>query len=339
MSDSASSRLRSALAPAPSQAKRSINGLSQLLSQRLSSTPVISPAASSDEPKDANDISSPPPSSGAAAAVALSRPPPPSSAVQRGGGHFAQFSSQVFEPDSTATFGDEWERLRASQGWAPGSQVYQRERARALRNELRACYFPSPSAKIEEEEEEEEQFVSKEEVEVRGEAGAGAPVAVKKKEASGEENDREAMSEAQAELLGFQAICTAVGQRPGATLEECKAALRATLVNIVDLIDAGRTGTAVHVWTDFEPFRVYTTHPDKTMPLESAKADPLLECFLKRIRPGRARLGGGQGARKRGRTEASSLEFGLDSGRERKRPRRVIWVDGVRFVSDDRKAV
>ncbi|KAI3394135.1 hypothetical protein diail_3188 [Diaporthe ilicicola] len=304
-----------AVVPSPSQAKRSINGLSQLLSQRLSSTPHMSPAA----PRDADDDLSPPPSSAAAAAV-LSPPSTSSRAptnrgaeAQRGGGHFAQFLSQDFEPDNSASFGDEWERLRASQGWVPGSQVYKRERARALRNELRSCYFPASSVRIKEEEEGDMNGGKRN--------GAATPNAVKEEEDVRRE-DSKALTEAESELLGFQAMCTAVGKQPGDTPGECKAALRATLVNIVDLIDARRMGQEVQVWTDFDKFCAYTMGHDKMIPLDQAKEDELLQCFLKKIRIGGGRFGG-RGARKRERTSASksSVGPGLDGRQGRKRLR------------------
>lgn len=242
-------------------------------------------------------------------------------------GHFSQFRSQDFEPDDAAPFGDEWERLRASQGWVPGSQVYRRERARALRNELRACYFPSSSVHVKEEQRGEfaQSVLKSEERDVSKDDGgggkdcAGAPPALVREQDADEEE-----SASQAELTGFQAMCTAIGQQPGSTLGECEAALRATLVNIVDLIDARRTGRAVQVWADFDDFRAYTTRPDKMVPLEEAKEDRLLRCFLKKIRGKGGRLrgrGGRSGAGKRARMGAPSFGLGLDGERESKRPR------------------
>lgn len=239
------------------------------------------------------------------------------------GGHFAQFQSQNFEPDDSAPFSDEWERLTASQGWVPGSQAYKRERARALRNELRACYFPPSSIKIKEEQngEQAEPAIKREEADTIAEEGgggedcAGGPFALE----MGIE-DRCPL----AELMGFQAMCRDVGQEPGNNLDECKTALRATLVNIVDLIDSHRTGQPVQVWTDFESFRAYTMRSEKTMPLDEAKKDELLTCFLKKIRSGGCRSRGraGRGVSKRVKTRAPSLGSRLEGERERKRPRR-----------------
>jgi hypothetical protein len=92
---------------APIPAKRSINGLSLILSQRLSSDPSILPTVS----EDADEIPSPP--SSAAASAALLQPAPSSRApagecgeVSKVGDHFAQFRSQNFEPDASAPFSD-----------------------------------------------------------------------------------------------------------------------------------------------------------------------------------------------------------------------------------------
>lgn len=309
---------------APTPTKRSINGLSLMLSQRISSDPSILPTVS----EDADEVPSPPPS--AAASAALLQPAPSSRApageggeVSRVGDHFAQFRSQNFEPDDSAPFSDEWERLTASQGWVPGSQAYKRERARALRNELRACYFPPSSIMIKEEQnrEYEEPGIKREEADTiveedgGGEGCGGVPLALE----MGIE-DRGPL----AELMGFQAMCRDVGKEPGNTIDECKTALRATLVNIIDLIDSHRTGQPVQVWTDFESFRAYTMQSEKTMPLEEAKKDELLECFLKKIKLGkrRSRNRAGRGVSKRVKTRAPSLGSGLEGERERKRPRR-----------------
>lgn len=312
---------------APTPPKRSINGLSLMLSQRLSSTPHV-PLA---EPKDAETSPSPP--SAAAAGAAALAPVPSARAdtnkvgeLTRVGGHFAQFRSQDFEPDASAPFSDEWERLRASQGWVPGSQVYKRERAQALRNELRACYFPPSGIKIKEEQivgpsrpliKLDEEYIIEEEGGA-GEDCAGELLALKTKGEADEDGS------AMAELMGFQAMCKDVGQQPGNTVDECKTILRATLVNIVDLIDTHRTGQAVQVWTDFESFREYTMRPDKTIPLEQAKDDELLRCFLKKLGAGSGRLRdcSGRSGSKKSAKRKSPLGSGLIQERERKRHRR-----------------
>jgi hypothetical protein len=127
-----------------------------------------------------------------------------------------------------------------------------------------------------------------------------------------------------AELMGFQAMCRDVGQEPGKTLDQCKTALRATLVNIVDLIDSHRTGQPVQVWTDFESFRAYTVQSEKTMPLDEAKKDELLKCFLKKVKSGgrRSRGRAGRGVSKRVKTSTPSLGSLLEGEGGRKRLRR-----------------
>lgn len=119
---------------------------------------------------------------------------------------------------------------------------------------------------------------------VKEEGHDGAP-AIKK-----EEQDSESLAdfdhqhhEATHELLGFQSMCRAVGKTPGDTKSQCEMILKSTLVNIVDLINARRTGrdTAVLPWTNFAKFKAYTLgSSDKTMPINEAKRDPILRCFL-----------------------------------------------------------
>ncbi|KAK3304972.1 uncharacterized protein B0T15DRAFT_381102, partial [Chaetomium strumarium] len=47
-----------------------------------------------------------------------------------------------------------------------------------------------------------------------------------------------------------------------------------TPVNIVDLIDARRTGKRVEVWDNFEEFRAYTLQDEKRIDLREAKKPP-----------------------------------------------------------------
>lgn len=189
-------------------------------------------------------------------------------AVYGGGGHFSQFTSDAFEPDDKSSFGDEWARLSQSQGWTRGTQQYNEQRACALRNELQTHFFASPSRAL---------------------------PAIKSEESGEEEPDVKSLAEPDhqrhqetVELQGFQAMCKAVGRSPGDTVKECKGILRRTLVNIVDLIDACRTGgeRVVRPWTDFEAFKACTLNSaggDKTIPVKVAKQDPLLRCFLQNI--------------------------------------------------------
>lgn len=261
-------------------------------------------------------------------------------AVNGGGGHFSQFEglgAGGFKPDERASFSQEFERLSSSQGWRPGSQEYDNERARALRNELRAHYFSSAPAAVDVGEEEEENGLTlaaiKEEEEEENATAFLAGFAEKEEEDDDikifptikEEEDSEALAEARqardeelVELQGFQKMCRAVGKRPAGTLEGCKTALRATLVNIVDLVDVRRTGRKVEVWADFGAFMRYTLTPDKTFRAKLARADPILECFLKDFRRHQRQLAKRAGTPARKRRLPSSGGVG---GRERKRRR------------------
>ncbi|KAH8745475.1 hypothetical protein F5883DRAFT_587072, partial [Diaporthe sp. PMI_573] len=195
---SGSSNLKSAVvsSSAPTQAKRSINGLSLMLSQRLSSTPCILPAAS----KDADDIPSPPSSAAAAAALL---PPAPSTwahADEGGeaikvGGHFAQFRSQDFEPDDSTPFSDEWKRLRARAaaglpGVGAGLAGVQTRTGAGTAKRAARLLLPSSSIKIKEEQKGEsaQPVIKREERDIIEEEGggggdcAGAPLALEMEE-------------------------------------------------------------------------------------------------------------------------------------------------------------
>ncbi|KAF6832004.1 hypothetical protein CPLU01_06386 [Colletotrichum plurivorum] len=74
-------------------------------------------------------------------------------ALQGGGGHFSQFKSEGFEsegfePDSNASFGEEWNHLSQSQGWKPGSDQWRQERTVAIKNELQTHYFAPQSREL-----------------------------------------------------------------------------------------------------------------------------------------------------------------------------------------------
>lgn len=169
------------------------------------------------------------------------------------GCYFEKFSSQEqnFEPDVKAEFSQEFDRLASSQGWARGSPEYKTERVTALSDEVWRHFFKDALRETD-----TRQFPDRE--------------------------DRERLRK----LRGFQALCRAVGRQPGDTLVECKLILKGTLVNIVDLIDACRTGKRLEVWTDFPKFKRYTlSDRTKTMPLDEALEHEHLECFLQMFNP------------------------------------------------------
>jgi hypothetical protein len=126
--------------------------------------------------------------------------------------HFAKFED--FTPNDAASFDHEFARLASSQQWVPGSQEYTRQRTIAIKEELELHYFSQPQLDNIDEEEE--------------------------------------LSEEEIRLRGYQALCQEVGINPSDSVAECKRCLKNTLVNIVDLIDARRTGKRVKVWDSFE---------------------------------------------------------------------------------------
>lgn len=86
-------------------------------------------------------------------------------------------------------------------------------------------------------------------------------------------------------LQGYQALCQELGIAASDSIQECKRDLKGTLVNIVDLIDARRTGKQVKVWEDFEAFRNYTLMEGHTINgKEAAKEGGILQSLLQRLR-------------------------------------------------------
>lgn len=79
---------------------------------------------------------------------------------------------------------------------------------------------------------------------------------------------------------------------------ECKRYLKNTLINIVDLINARRTGKRVEVWDSFEKFCAYTLQ--KRIDLREAKKPPgYLASLLQRLSgpPSRIKRDGSKGSR------------------------------------------
>ena len=182
--------------------------------------------------------------------------------------HFANFDR--FTPNDAASFDDEFARLASSQEWVPGSQEYTRQRTIAMREELELHYFSQPPQQLDDIDEEEE-----------------------KEELSAEEKT----------LQGYQALCREVGLDPSDSAAECKRHLKNTLVNIVDLIDARRTGKPVKVWDDFGKFRAYTLLDEHRINIQEAKMPPgYLGSLLQRLSGPRSRKRrnagrGGRGSR------------------------------------------
>jgi hypothetical protein len=154
--------------------------------------------------------------------------------------HFAKF--EHFTPNDAASFDDEFARLASSQQWVPGSQDYTRQRTIAMREELQLHYFSQPQRL--------------------------------------DNVDEEELSDEERALQGYQALCHEVGIDPRYSAAECKRDLKNTLVNIVDLIDARRTGKRVEVWNSFEEFRAYTLQDKKRINLGRRRSPQgiLLRC-------------------------------------------------------------
>lgn len=180
--------------------------------------------------------------------------------------YFEKFSKQKqkFKPDVKAEFNQEFDRLASSQGWVPGSQKYKTERVTALSSQVRTHFFQDALVEGDTE-------------------GLSAS-----EEFSDPANYISSFRDQTPlrKLRGFQAICRAVAREPGGTLEQCKMILKGTLVNIIDLIDASRTGKSLEVWTDFRKFEHYTrSDRAKTIPLDEAKGHEVLSCFLQAFNP------------------------------------------------------
>lgn len=168
--------------------------------------------------------------------------------------HFAKFDN--FTPNDGATFDDEFSRLASSRDWIPGSQIYTRERTIAMRQELKMHYF-SQSQPLDEDD-------------------VDKPLTEEQK------------------LQGYQSLCHEIGIPPSDSLVECKRRLKSTLVNIVDLIDARRTGVEIRVWHDFEAFRAYTLQDKHRINMHEAKqGEGFLASLLQHLRSPRRRMRGG----------------------------------------------
>ncbi|KAG9249559.1 uncharacterized protein F5Z01DRAFT_631473 [Emericellopsis atlantica] len=152
-----------------------------------------------------------------------------------------------FTPDESASFDREFGRLASSQEWVPGSQEYTRERTVAMREELTSLYFTPPTM-------------------------------------ASNNKQPEPLTDEQ-KLKGYQDLCDEIGISPADSIDECKKHLKSTLVNIVDLIDARRTGSAAMVWQDLDAFRTYTLQDEHRINKDEAKeGEGLLASLLQNFR-------------------------------------------------------
>jgi len=82
-------------------------------------------------------------------------------------------------------------------------------------------------------------------------------------------------------LAGWQALCIEVGITDVPTsITGCRKALRGVFVNIVDLVDARRTGTPVKRHASMKALRAYIKKTGKIYPKKAAKKNGFLKAFL-----------------------------------------------------------
>jgi viroplasmin and RNaseH domain-containing protein len=155
--------------------------------------------------------------------------------------HFAQYSG--FEPESNTSFDEEFQRLAQSQDWIPNSQQYHEQRTLAISSKLQNEYW-EPALKYEQ-------------------SSQLTPEQCKK-----QEDERK--------IRGYQSLLREINQAPRHTVEKCVDVLQSTLVNIVDLLDARRTGTKVGVFESFRDFKAHTMKPGKRIRLGTAKKNVFL---------------------------------------------------------------
>ncbi|KAK7946645.1 uncharacterized protein PG986_010966 [Apiospora aurea] len=182
--------------------------------------------------------------------------------VRRHGNHFAMVPD--FRPDSSAPFGDEFERFASSQGIVPGSKEYLKQRTTAIKREFDVLYLSQPIKEEDENEdkEEDDKSDSRDDMDIKDES----------------------LTEDELILRAFHDLCRHVNVEPGPTARDCELAIkRVGPINIVDFLDAERTGKPVQIWpwSQFSQFRRYTLGDrDKCIHLGQAKEHPLLRALL-----------------------------------------------------------
>lgn len=152
-------------------------------------------------------------------------------------------SSQNFEPDENATFKDEFRRYMSSQGVKPGSQEYRREEVVALDREFVYFYTDQEAARS--------RLIP--------------------------------LTEEEQHLEIYRNMCLELGLPAYEEKEDCILALQKPLVNIIDYIDAKRTGQPIKVWQGFGKFKAYTLREGKTIPRNEAKDNKFLCVLLRRL--------------------------------------------------------
>ncbi|KAK7972904.1 ribonuclease H1 [Apiospora saccharicola] len=214
--------------------------------------------------------------------------------VREKGNHFAMVAD--FQPDNSAPFEHEFDRFASSQGIAPGSQEYRKQRTTAIAREFDVLYLSQPIKKEEDDDmdDDDDDWDIKE-----------------------EEEEEEPMTRAELLLRAFHAICREVEVAPRSTLRECEMAIKNLgLINIVDFIDAKRYGKKVHIWpwAQFQAFRKYTLGSrDKCMVLDIAKQHDLLRALLQNLAGKKAEGYARMMAMRQSRSNAPSLSLPLSA--------------------------
>ncbi|KAI2618949.1 hypothetical protein GGS26DRAFT_573655 [Hypomontagnella submonticulosa] len=199
-------------------------------------------------------------------------PPLPPPASQS---YFDGFNN--FVPDNKSRFDDEFHRFASSQGIVPGSKDYRRQRTRAIRDELVFHYSPRSNRVI------RNLFATPKPGNDLLDEGQAID-ADEAQEATPELTQTVLDEEMQLEI--YQNMCHAVGIPQELTISECKRVLRGLLVNIIDYIDARRTGKEIKVWdwSEFGEFSAYTLQDGKRIDKDEAKAGGgFLSVFLQEL--------------------------------------------------------
>ncbi|KAH7323236.1 hypothetical protein B0I35DRAFT_477115 [Stachybotrys elegans] len=166
--------------------------------------------------------------------------------------YFHRFEN--FKPDDKAAFEDEFSRCMSSQGVAPGTKEYRKERTTAIKEELQFHYSQTPTYEAH-------------------------------TDAEPDSRDTDIFSP-KARLAIYQNMCKELGLEPRSTINACVRDLKTkVLVNIPDFIDARRTGRKIKVWDDFEAFRSYTLQDENRVDMQTAHSDGgFLSVLLRHLR-------------------------------------------------------
>ncbi|PSN68800.1 hypothetical protein BS50DRAFT_586209 [Corynespora cassiicola Philippines] len=81
-------------------------------------------------------------------------------------------------------------------------------------------------------------------------------------------------------------------REPPCTITDCRAFLKSQWVNLYDIMDVRRTGKKLRVFKNWYTFKRYTKRRGKTIPLDLAKQDPILQTFLQNFAAGPQKYNG-----------------------------------------------